>query len=147
MSTGVTGGSNPDLATSVQLNNLHSNVGAEDLREIMSKYGPVKFCYLLHGDDNEPLGVGRACFCKAESAKKAADDLKDATVDGVKIKITFLGDTGFPEEDNSRNISTRSSRNRRNNNNKRNSMDLETDEEGPRYSKNAPTDPMNPLSR
>merc|ERR1712096_313099 len=85
------GSNNPDLPCSVQINGLHSNVQSEDLREILQKYGNVKYAYITYNDNNESNGVGRACFAKAEYATAAVKDLRDATIDGVAIKITYLG--------------------------------------------------------
>jgi len=141
---------NPDLKTSIQINGLHSNVSQDDLMEILSKYGALKYAYVMYKDDGKtPTGSGRACFQRASNAREAVEDLKDATIDGVSIRITFLGDA-VSSSSSRRNFRTNSGRNRDN-------EDDEQMEEEPRTrrargsraanTKFAPTDPVNPLSR
>lgn len=86
---------NPDLATSIQINGLHTNVSQADLWEILNKYGALKYVYIMYKEDGKtPSGSGRACFQQVADARKAVEDLRDATIDGVPIRITFLGDAG-----------------------------------------------------
>jgi len=142
---------NPDLKTSIQINGLHSNVSQDDLMEILSKYGAMKYAYVMFKEDGKtPSGSGRACYQRAQDARDAVEDLKDATIDGVSIRITFLGDAISSPSSSRRNFSTRGG--------SRRDRDMEPDrsedepmEDSPRRrtrrSANAPTDPVNPLAR
>jgi len=148
VSTG-SGSSNPDLNSSVQINGLHSNVQSEDLREILQKYGTVKYAYITYNENNESNGIGRACFVKGEHAKAAVKDLRDATIDGVSIKITFLG-SGFDGGKERRNNFT--SRRGRGGREDESDADMDDDDRADtrrrgRDSKNAPDTPFNPLAR
>jgi len=147
VSTG-SGSSNPDLGSSVQINGLHTNVQAEDLREILQKYGTVKYSYILYDDNGDSKGVGRACYAKAEYAKAAVKDLQDATIDSVAIKITYLGG-GYDGGRETRNNFT-SRRGRGGRDEKDSDTDMEDDNNErrrPRDSKIAPDTPFNPLAR
>jgi len=137
---------NPDLATSIQINGLHTNVSQADLWEILNKYGALKYVYIMYKEDGKtPSGSGRACFQQVADARKAVEDLRDATIDGVPIRITFLGDAAVEEAPRRKSFRTTrevgsdddfeedSSRQRRNRTFRR--------------SQQVPNDPVNPLTR
>jgi len=142
------GSSNPDLGSSVQINGLHSNVQSEDLREILQKYGTVKYAYITYDDNGDSNGVGRACFVKAEYAKAAVKDLQDATIDSVAIKITYLGGGYESGRERRNNFTSRRGRGGRDDRDSDTDMDDDNnDRRRGRDSKNAPDTPFNPLAR
>lgn len=144
---------NPDLKTSIQINGLHTNVSQADLWEILNKYGALKYVYIMYKEDGKtPSGSGRACFQQASDARKSVEDLRDATIDGVPIRITFLGEAGADPE-RGRSFKTSS---RYYDDDETGDVKDEMDEEGSRRGRNrtmarrsqqVPTDPANPLMR
>jgi len=137
VAVGVTG--NPDLQTSVQIKGLHTGVSSDDLREILSKYGNVKFAYVVFKEDGTSVRIGRGCFYQEAAARKAAADLDNATIDGIDISATWLGESADDYSDKRRGGRSRreSSRDR----DRGRSEDVEMDRNG------IPVTPFNPLAR
>merc|ERR1719198_1580858 len=134
-------GISPDLLTSIQINGLHANVNQDDLHEILSKYGPLKYVYVaLKSDGKSPSGLGRACYQQAEDAKKAVADLQDASIDGIPIRITFLGDVGDMSNNTGRSFTTGRRTTRYDD-------DEDMEEDRPSFRSGPPNTPHNPLLR
>jgi len=139
VAVGVTG--NPDLQTSVQIKGLHTGVSSDDLREILSKYGTVKFAYVVFKEDGTSNRIGRGCFYQEDAARKAAGDLDNATIDGIDISATWLGESADNYSDRRRGDRSRRESSRDRDRGRSSSRDVEMDRNG------IPVTPFNPLAR
>jgi len=117
--------------------------------EILTKYGALKYAYVMLKEDGKtPSGSGKACYQRASDARDAVEDLKDATIDGVNIRITFLGDAVSSPSSSKRNFRTTSRRDRDRDDGEEMDEEPRRSSRGARPGKrNAPDDPVNPLTR
>jgi len=85
-----------DINTSIRVSGLHGNVSIDDIREIFQKYGAILYSYLINRPDGTPSGTARVCYSTPKEAMVASISLEGATIDGVPVQVTFLGNENNP---------------------------------------------------
>jgi len=80
-----------ELSTSIRVTGLHSNVTGSDLEDIFTKFGIIIHAFVSNNPDGSPSGRGRVTFSKPQAAMKAAVALEGACIDGIPVKIQYLG--------------------------------------------------------
>jgi len=72
----------------IYVSNLSFNVQDEDLREFFAPYGEVVSARIINDKETgQSRGFGFVEMKDAAAAKKAIEELNDATVDGRNIKV------------------------------------------------------------
>jgi len=101
----ITVGSDNDYA--IRITGLHDQVSAEDIREIMQRFGSVNYAYILYRDDGKHSGTAKVCFAQKESAVQASKELEGVLIDSKPVDVQYLGAKGSVAKAR-KNLSTRS---------------------------------------
>ena len=79
------------VGTTVAVSNLHSDVTAEDLRDIFSPLGSIRHCQVHYDRSGRSLGTAQVEYKRAEDAEKAVVEFDRAEVDGREMRIQLMG--------------------------------------------------------
>jgi len=73
--------------TNIFIKNLDEKIDEEKLKEIFSKFGPIKSAIIMRDEQSKSKGFGFVNFENTESAQKAVQEMNDNPLDGKTIYV------------------------------------------------------------